>query len=538
MDTTSSSVRMQQLPPTLPSTPSTNNSLSHIKMLNYSPASPASSISSESMDITLTPSSTCYPASATTSRLLSSQESDEHFCTPKKSLADSGVLERIRGKLGTPGSFCGDMPTLRPEQCGGEEESVKMLKNRFLISTQVYPIPPEVAAKTPSSYRHLIDRNASNLRCTDVFTEKEYICKIINEPFDKVQRAYFDIKHAGDRAKSSIYGHTLIRNIHDIVPKEKNRSYLIFALPQASEGAEGIYEDLHTYIRNKRRLGEDEARALFHQISETVLLCHQNGIILRDLKLKRFYFIDEARTKIQYESLEGSMILNDPADDTLSDKIGCPLYTAPELLCPQPTYHGKPADMWSLGVILYTMLVGQYPFYERGNCNLITIIRHCQVQIPNNLTRSVRCLLLLLLCKNYKDRLHAQDVFLTPWVKEQKPFGNLFLHVDTNVDDWLMDDEDDAANNDNKKQGIEELSAQQRHYEKYCKNHDVRAMILQQQTFEDGASDEEYEEEESCEDDDAYCDYDDADCDISICQTARDTESEENDFDALNVPLL
>lgn len=135
------------------------------------------------------------------------------------------------------------------------------------------------------------------------------------------------------------------------------------------------------------------------------------------------------------------MIL-DGDDDTLSDKIGCPLYTAPELLCPQPTYQGKPADMWSLGVILYTMLVGQYPFYEKANCNLITVIRHGVVQIPLSLSKSVRWLILALLRKDYTERMTASHIFLTPWLKEQRPF-HLYLPVDVEIaDDWEGGEED------------------------------------------------------------------------------------------------
>ncbi|XP_032573988.1 tribbles isoform X2 [Drosophila sechellia] len=149
-------------------------------------------------------------------------------------------------------------------------------------------------------------------------------------------------------------------------------------------------------------------------------------------------------TKLQYESLEGSMIL-DGEDDTLSDKIGCPLYTAPELLCPQQTYKGKPADMWSLGVILYTMLVGQYPFYEKANCNLITVIRHGNVQIPLTLSKSVRWLLLSLLRKDFTERMTASHIFLTPWLREQRPF-HMYLPVDVEVaEDWSDAEEDEGT---------------------------------------------------------------------------------------------
>lgn len=54
-----------------------------------------------------------------------------------------------------------------------------------------------------------------------------------------------------------------------------------------------------------------------------------------------------------------AVVLKDPSDDLLREKRGCPVYVAPEILKPSETYYGKAADMWSLGVILYTMLVGR-----------------------------------------------------------------------------------------------------------------------------------------------------------------------------------
>lgn len=51
--------------------------------------------------------------------------------------------------------------------------------------------------------------------------------------------------------------------------------------------------------------------------------------------------------------------MDDPEEDLLQDKRGCPAYVSPEILRAHRTYSGRAADMWSLGVILYTMLVGR-----------------------------------------------------------------------------------------------------------------------------------------------------------------------------------
>lgn len=53
-----------------------------------------------------------------------------------------------------------------------------------------------------------------------------------------------------------------------------------------------FYGDLHTYMKEKKRLDEVEARHIFSQCVEAVDECHQNGIIVRDIKLKKFVFTD------------------------------------------------------------------------------------------------------------------------------------------------------------------------------------------------------------------------------------------------------
>ena len=55
------------------------------------------------------------------------------------------------------------------------------------------------------------------------------------------------------------------------------------------------YGDLHSYVRTKRRIREPEAADLFKQVVTIVADCHANGIILRDLKLRKFIFSDKEK---------------------------------------------------------------------------------------------------------------------------------------------------------------------------------------------------------------------------------------------------
>lgn len=225
----------------------------------------------------------------------SSSSSASALSTPKKNFLDAIMLQTIRKKLSTPGGAF-ELQSLRLDST--MDAAVNVVKDRYLICAKPKHIPAAAFAKAPSCYRHLVDMNMSNLKCTDVYTGEQFLCKVINEPLHKVQQAYFKLQQEPEQCRSSINGHQLIRGVQDIVPLNKQRTYVILAAPQPlspTDTTVGVFEDLHTYLRDKHRLCEAEARSLFHQICETVLICHRNGIILRDLKLKRFFFVDEAR---------------------------------------------------------------------------------------------------------------------------------------------------------------------------------------------------------------------------------------------------
>ena len=81
--------------------------------------------------------------------------------------------------------------------------------------------------------------------------------------------------------------------------------------------------------------------------------------LLDTLSLILLFFF--CRSTLRLESLEDAVVL-ESEDDLLSDKHGCPAYVSPEILRTNSQYSGRAADMWGLGVMLYTMLVGRYVF--------------------------------------------------------------------------------------------------------------------------------------------------------------------------------
>ncbi|XP_030894132.1 tribbles homolog 2-like [Leptonychotes weddellii] len=122
----------------------------------------------------------------------------------------------------------------------------------------------------------------------------------------------------------------------------------------------------------------------------------------------------QLRTRVKLESLEDAYILRGD-DDSLSDKHGCPAYVSPEILNTSGSYSGKAADVWSLGVMLYTMLVGRYPFHDIEPSSLFSKIRRGQFNIPETLSPKAKCLIRSILRREPSERLTSQEILDHPW---------------------------------------------------------------------------------------------------------------------------
>jgi len=234
-------------------------------------------------------------------------------------------------------------------------------------------------------------------RCLDITSSEELVCKVVSR------------EASGQALLAAHYrvdGHPFINPIQEVVVGDKN-IYLMFP---------PCHGDLHSYVRTRRRLREPAARHLFRQIVSAVHESHSKGIVLRDLKLRKFVFTDESRTEVKLESLEDAVVLEDYADDLLSDKHGCPAYVSPEILRSNTQYSGRSADMWGLGVMLYTMLVGRYPFHGAEHSGLFAKIRRGQFNLPDNLSSRAKCLIKCLLRKDPSERITTEDVLVHPWL--------------------------------------------------------------------------------------------------------------------------
>ncbi|XDB57235.1 hypothetical protein ABFV05_010851 [Capra hircus] len=109
--------------------------------------------------------------------------------------------------------------------------------------------------------------------------------------------------------------------------------------------------DLKTYLEAKGRMTEGEARGLFCQLVSALQHCHQRGVVHRDLKLGNLLLDANNNIKISDFGLSNQW----HPGKKLDTFCGSPAFMAPERFLGMP-YTGPEVDVWSLGVVLYTML--------------------------------------------------------------------------------------------------------------------------------------------------------------------------------------
>lgn len=130
---------------------------------------------------------------------------------------------------------------------------------------------------------------------------------------------------------------------------------------------------------------------------------------------------------MKLECLEDARVL-DGLDDTLEDKHGCPAYVSPELLHNSDGYSGKLADIWSLGVMLYTMLVGRYPFQDVEPTVMFSKIQRGLFVVPDSLSSKAKCLIKSMMRQDPKQRLSASELLEHPWFKSTNLSSSLYRY--------------------------------------------------------------------------------------------------------------
>ncbi|XP_053625457.1 serine/threonine-protein kinase PLK4 [Plodia interpunctella] len=160
-----------------------------------------------------------------------------------------------------------------------------------------------------------------------------------------------------------------------------------------------------------RGLSEKAAADIFRQVVSGVLYLHSYNIIHRDLSLNNLLLTKDLNVKIADFGLATQ--LNGP-DEKHVTMCGTPNYISPEVASRE--FHGLPADVWGLGCMLYTLLVGSPPFHTQHVKTTLNKVINADYKIPNELSLQAQNLLQKLLCKDPTQRITLKEIMEHPFL--------------------------------------------------------------------------------------------------------------------------
>ncbi|KAF5326875.1 hypothetical protein D9619_004377 [Psilocybe cf. subviscida] len=211
-----------------------------------------------------------------------------------------------------------------------------------------------------------------------------------------------------------------IVRLYDVIQTDK---HIAIVLEHASGG------ELFDHILAQRYLKDKDAANLFSQLISGVWYMHQKKIVHRNLKLENL-LLDRDRNII-ITDFGFANRFEHKSDDLMQTHSGSPCYAAPELVISEGPYVGSAVDIWSCGVILYTMLAGYLPFDDDpanpggDNINLLyKYIVSTPVSFPDYISMEARELLSMMLAPDPTRRTTLDAIMHHPWL-------NVYYHPRT-----------------------------------------------------------------------------------------------------------
>uniref|UniRef100_K7FCL1 Serine/threonine-protein kinase MARK2 n=1 Tax=Pelodiscus sinensis TaxID=13735 RepID=K7FCL1_PELSI len=244
-----------------------------------------------------------------------------------------------------------------------------------------------------------------------VLTGKEVAVKIIDKTqlnSSSLQKLFREVRIM------KVLNHPNIVKLFEVIETEKT---LYLVMEYASGG------EVFDYLVAHGRMKEKEARAKFRQIVSAVQYCHQKFIVHRDLKAENLLLDADMNIKIADFGFSNEFTFGNKLDTF----CGSPPYAAPELFQGKK-YDGPEVDVWSLGVILYTLVSGSLPFDGQNLKELRERVLRGKYRIPFYMSTDCENLLKKFLILNPSKRGTLEQIMKDRWMNvgheddELKPY--------------------------------------------------------------------------------------------------------------------
>jgi len=156
--------------------------------------------------------------------------------------------------------------------------------------------------------------------------------------------------------------------------------------------------ELFTHLRRARKFSDEQSKFYAAQIAGAFANCHGKNIIHRDLKPENILLCQNGYSKL---TDFGFAKIIEPGTRTYT-LCGTPEYIAPEVLLNKG--HGKPVDWWTLGILIYEMIVGQPPFCDEDPMGIYQKILAGKIYFPKYFDKNAKALVKKLLTADLSKR--------------------------------------------------------------------------------------------------------------------------------------
>ncbi|WRT68021.1 uncharacterized protein IL334_004996 [Kwoniella shivajii] len=197
--------------------------------------------------------------------------------------------------------------------------------------------------------------------------------------------------------------HPSVVHLHEIIATESH----IWLVTELCSGGE-----LFDYLVERGRMLEGEARKLFGELAIAVGWMHRQGVVHRDLKLENVLLDGELRIKLG----DLGFVREWQRGRLMETFCGTTGYASPEMLAGRK-YTGVETDIWSMGIILYTLLCGGLPFDDDDERVMKDLIMKGEYEEPEWLSDEARSLIRGMLQQEPSQRFTIVDILTHPWFK-------------------------------------------------------------------------------------------------------------------------
>ncbi|KAL1967582.1 hypothetical protein VTN77DRAFT_3097 [Rasamsonia byssochlamydoides] len=245
--------------------------------------------------------------------------------------------------------------------------------------------------------------------CVHIDTGRYYAAKVINKRL-MAGREHMVRNEIAVLKKVSM-GHQNILTLVDYF-ETMNNLYLVTELALGGE--------LFDRICRKGSYYETDAADIIRATLSAVAYLHDHGIVHRDLKPENLLFrTPEDNADLLIADFGLARIMDEEQFHVLTTTCGTPGYMAPEIF--KKTGHGKPVDIWAIGVITYFLLCGYTPFDRDSNLEemqaiLVADYSFTPVEHWRNVSQTARDFINRCLTIDPQKRITAHEALQHPWI--------------------------------------------------------------------------------------------------------------------------